>query len=57
MSLQTLYLLLQNLDLGIRIVNELVHLLIESRVFFGKGLGQMFFIYTEKQSVRPCPLS
>ena len=57
MSLQTLYLLLQNLDLGIRIMNELVHLLIESRVFFGKGLGQMFFIYTKKQSVRPCPLS
>jgi hypothetical protein len=57
MCLQTLYLLLQSLDLGIRIVNELIHLLIERRVLFGKGLGQMSFIYTEKQSVRPCPLS
>jgi hypothetical protein len=41
---QTLYLLLQSLDLGIRIVNELVHMLIESGVFFGERLSKVVLV-------------
>ena len=41
---QTLYLVLQCLDLGIRVVNELVHMLIESGVFVGERLGKMVLV-------------
>lgn len=56
MCLRTLYLLLQSLDLGVCIVNELVHLLIESRVLVGERLGEMVLVDAADSSVRFLPL-
>jgi hypothetical protein len=49
---QTLYLLLQSLNLRIRIVNELIHLLIESRVLVGERLGEMVLVDAANLLVR-----